>query len=113
MVELILQMTAHAKGIPAMVQALATLMFQARLEAGCLDCQLYAQTANPRVLCYVEQWATPEDMDRQIRSTRFAFLLSTMETAAEAPSLEIRTVSKQCGLDYIRAVRLQGKEGRS
>jgi quinol monooxygenase YgiN len=111
MVELILQITAHAKGVPAMVQALANLMFQAKLEAGCLDCQLYAQTANSRVLHYVEQWATREDMDKQIRSTRFSLLLATLETAAEAPLLEIRTVSEQRGLDYIKALRLSGKQG--
>jgi hypothetical protein len=33
-------------------------------------------------------------------------LLAIMETAPEAPSLEVHTVSEQRGLDYIRAVRL-------
>jgi len=64
MVELILQITAHTKGVTAMVQALASLMFQAKLEVGCLGCQLFAQTANPRALSYVEQWATSEDLER-------------------------------------------------
>jgi hypothetical protein len=33
-------------------------------------------------------------------------LLAIMETAPQAPNLEVRTVAEQRGLDYIRAVRL-------
>jgi quinol monooxygenase YgiN len=105
-VELVLKITVRAKGIPAMIQALAAVMFQARLERGCVDCQLYAETGNPQSLRYVEAWATPQDLESQLRSQRFGMLLAIMETAPEAPSLEVRTVSEQRGLDYIRAVRL-------
>ncbi len=111
MVELILRIKPRPKGIPAMVQALATAMFQARLEAGCVDCQLYADTGNPSALRYMEQWATREDMDAQIRSPRFSTLLAIMETAPEAPDLEIRTVSEQRGLEYVRTIRLKGENG--
>jgi quinol monooxygenase YgiN len=106
--ELVLAISARAKGVPDMVQALATVMFQARLERGCVDCQLCAEIGNPQSLRYVEQWATPQDMESQLRSQRFGMLLAIMETAPEAPSLEVRTVSEQRGLDYIRAVRLGG-----
>jgi len=90
-----------------MVLALADVMFQARLERGCVDCQIYAETGNPQSLCYVEAWATPQAMESQLRSQRFGMLLAIMETAPEAPSLEVRTISEQRGLDYIRAVRLE------
>jgi hypothetical protein len=33
-------------------------------------------------------------------------LLAVMETAARAPGLELRTISDQRGLDYVRTVRL-------
>ena len=89
-----------------MIQALAAVMFQARLDRGCVDCQIYAETGNPQSLRYVEQWASPQDMESQLRSQRFGMLLAIMETAPEAPSLELRTVSEQRGLDYIQAVRL-------
>jgi hypothetical protein len=105
-VELVLQITARAKGIPAMTQALAAVMFQAKLERACVDCQLYAETGNPQSLRYVEQWSTLQDLEPQLRSQRFGMLLAIMETAPEAPSLEVRTISEQRGLDYIRAVRL-------
>ncbi len=93
-----------------MVQALATVVFKARLERACLDCQTYAETANPQSLRYVEQWSTMQDLESQLRSERFGMLLAIMETAPEAPHLEVRTVSEQRGLDYIREVRLRSRE---
>lgn len=89
-----------------MVQALATLMFQTRLERACLDCQLYAETGNPQSLRYVEQWSTLRDLECQLGSDRFGMLLAIMETAAEAPDLKVRTISEQRGLEYVRTVRL-------
>ena len=106
MVELVLKITARAKGIPAMIQALAAVMFQARLERGCVDCQIYAETGNPQSLRYAEEWATVQDLESQLRSQRFGMLLDIMETTPVAPSLEVRTISEQRGLDYVRAVRL-------
>ncbi len=89
-----------------MVQALATVMGQARLQRGCVDCQLYAGSERPRSLFYVEQWATSQDFEAQVRSQRFGMLLAIMETAPEAPELEVRTISERRGLEYIRGVRL-------
>ncbi len=89
-----------------MIRALAEVKFQAELERGCVDCRLYVETASPQSLRYVEQWSSPQDLERQIRSHRFGMLLALMEMASHAPSLEVRTVSEQRGLDYVRTVRL-------
>ncbi len=89
-----------------MIQALATVMGQARLQRGCVACQLYAETGSPRSLLYVEQWATSQDFDVQVRSQRFGMLLAIMETAPEAPHLEVRTISEQRGLEFVRSIRL-------
>ncbi len=89
-----------------MVQALVAVMGQARLQRGCVDCRLYAGSTSPRSLLYVEQWATSQDFEVQVRSQRFGMLLAIMETAPKAPDLEVRTVSEQRGLEYIRTVRL-------
>jgi len=105
-VELVLKIGARARGVSAMIQALAAVMFEAKLERGCVGCQIYAETGNPQSLCYVEQWTTMQDLETQLRSRRCGMLLAIMETAPEAPSLEVRTISEQRGLDFIRAVRL-------
>ncbi len=89
-----------------MVQALATVMGQATLQRGCVDCRLYAQTGDPNSLCYLEQWSTLQDLEVQLRSQRFGMLLAIMETAPQAPALEVRTIADQRGLEYIRSIRL-------
>lgn len=89
-----------------MVESLARLMFQAKLGRGCVDCRLYAETENPQSLLYVEQWATQRDFESQLLSRRFGTLLAIMESAPQAPELEVRTVSEQRGLDYVRSIRL-------
>ncbi len=101
-----LNIQSSATGMPAMIHALAEVVFQANLERGCVDCRLYAETACPQSLHYVEQWSSPQDFERQVQSHRFGMLLAPMETASQAPFLEVRTVSEQRGLDYVRAVRL-------
>lgn len=104
--ELLLRISATAKGLVPMVQSLAKVMFQSKLERGCVDCRLHAETGDPQSLLYVEQWATQRDFESQLLSRRFATLLAIMESAPQAPELEVRTVSEQRGLDYVRSVRL-------
>lgn len=106
MIELVLKITAKASGAPAMVHALESVMFQARLERACVDCRLYAEAGNPQSLLYVEQWSTLRDLESQLRSRRFGMLLAIMETAPQAPALEVRTIAGQRGLEYVSAVRL-------
>ncbi len=89
-----------------MIHALAELMFQAKLERGCLDCRLFVEHAKPQSLHYVEQWFSLQDFEKQLQSERFGMLFTIMETASRAPYLEVRIVSKQRGLDYVRLVRL-------
>ncbi len=89
-----------------MIHALSELMFQAKLERGCLDCRLFVEHAKRQSLHYVEQWSSLQDFEKQLRSERFSMLLALMEMSSQAPWLEIRTVSEQRGLDYVQALRL-------
>lgn len=81
-------------------------MSQARVEHACLDCRLYSETGNAKLLRYVEQWPTLPELESQVRSQRFGMLLAIMETAASPPKLEIRTISEQRDLEYVGTVRL-------
>ncbi len=88
-----------------MLQALRSVMLPAQFEAGSMGSQLYAEAGEVDSLCYMEQWATKEDLEREIRSIRFGRLLAVMETAANLPTLEIRLISDTLGWDYIRRLR--------
>jgi hypothetical protein len=94
-----------------MIQALRSLMVPAQLDRGCGGCWLYVDAMDPRCFCYVEEWATPTDLEREIRSARFTRLLSVMEDAPKPPNLEFRFISKTRGLDYIEEVRPVSESG--
>ena len=106
MIELVLEIAARAGSLPSTVQALGMVKFRAKMEHACLDCRLYAEVGNPKLLHYMEQWPTLQELESQVRSQRFGMLLSIMETAASPPKLEIRTISEQRDLEFVSAVRL-------
>ena len=89
-----------------MVMALRSIMLPARAERGFVSSRIYQEVDAPEVLCYVEEWASPAQMEEQIRSRRFGRLLAVMETAPKKPVLEVRSLSETRGLDYISTIRL-------
>jgi quinol monooxygenase YgiN len=88
-----------------MLQAIRLVMLPAEFEAGSIGCHLYAEAGEADLLFYVEEWATLDDLEREIRSSRFARLLSVMEAADGLPALEIRDVAKTLGWNYVRLLR--------
>lgn len=105
-VQLQLRIISAAGRIQQTIQALRSLMVPAQLDRGCSGCWLYVDNMNSRCLCYVEEWASPADLEREICSARFTLLLSVMEAAPKAPSLEFRFISQTRGLDYVKEIRL-------
>lgn len=80
-------------------------MLPAEFKAGSMGCLLYAETGEADSLCYLEQWATREDVEREICSIRFGRLLAIIESAAGSPTLEINNISETFGWDYIHMLR--------
>ena len=98
-------MKSSAHGAAELVQALRSLMRPARAEKGFLAGQLYLDADDANAVRYEERWQTREDLDDQVRSSRYTRLLTLMESAAEQPSLEFHFVSETHGLEYVAAVR--------
>jgi quinol monooxygenase YgiN len=89
-----------------MISALRSLMLTLQAAPGFLSCHLYQETDDSASLCYVEEWHTQEDLDRQIRSSHFTRLMALMEQSAEQPKLSLNWVAGVKGLEYLAAVRL-------
>jgi quinol monooxygenase YgiN len=89
-----------------MIKVFWLLLGPVRVEPGCVACQLYQEVANEDVLLYVEEWETPEQLERHMRSARYERLLALMEASAQPPVLRYHTVSAARGLEYLEAVRL-------
>jgi quinol monooxygenase YgiN len=89
-----------------MVEVFWTLLGPIRVEPGCLSCGLFAEICNGEGLLYVEEWETPEQLERHMRSARYERLLAVMEASARPPVLRYHTVSGSKGMEYLQAVRL-------
>lgn len=98
--------------VPVEQRAEATRLIRSLLgptsaEPGCIQCTLYADVQNDNVLCYVEEWATEEDLQRHIRSRDYRKLLALMDLSSEPPDLKFRRVRETVGMEYLTQVRLE------
>jgi quinol monooxygenase YgiN len=89
-----------------MAEVFWTLLGPVRVEPGCLACGLYEGICDRDALLYVEEWETPEQLERHMRSARYGRLLAVMETSSRPPVLRYHTISCSKGLEYLQAVRL-------
>jgi quinol monooxygenase YgiN len=92
----------HRAGV---LQALCSLLSPTRVEPGCVRCQLYEDVEEPGSFALVEEWATPTDFERRLRSEAYRHLLMLMELSAEPPGVWFRVVSHTMGMEAIHAAR--------
>ncbi len=76
----------------AMIQTPRSLMPLLQAAPGRPSCRLRAEADDFNAICYVEEWETPEEPDRQIRSGHCTELPSLMEQATEPPDLRLSWV---------------------
>jgi quinol monooxygenase YgiN len=88
-----------------MTAALHTLMVTARAERGCLACSLSTEMGEKATLHYVQDWATEDDLRRQLRSDWFVSFAALMERATSRPDIEFSLHGDMRGLDYVDEVR--------
>lgn len=89
-----------------MAEVFWMLVGPVRVEPGCLACGLYQEACDGDAFLYVEEWESPEQLERHMRSARYERLLAVMEASARPPVLRYHTVSGSKGLEYLQAVRL-------
>jgi quinol monooxygenase YgiN len=106
MVQVTLTMVVYPRRRAEIIQALRSLMLPLQAAPGFIFCRLCQEADDANTICYAEEWHTPEDLDRQIRSSHYTRLLAIMEEAAEPPELRLSWVTDVKGLEYLEAVRL-------
>jgi quinol monooxygenase YgiN len=105
-VQVMLTMVAPPRRTAEMIQALRSLMLPLEAAPGFILCRLYQEADDCNTICYLEEWHSPEDLDRQIRSSHYTRLMTLMESAAEPPEFRLNWVEDAKGLEYLEAVRL-------
>jgi len=104
MVQMTVRLTATTGHASQLVEALHTLMRQARRHTGCTDSHIAADVDEANTFWYVEDWDA-QSLDIDIRTDRFSQMLELIETSARKPKLQFRVFSATMGLDYVKAVR--------
>lgn len=110
MIELHLCLRSHSQRLASLLAALQTLEREATLERGCVETHLFAECRDPQNLCYTEMWDTEENLCLMLRSEHFTRLAELMETAAEPPALDFRTITTIRGLEFAQQARHGHKE---
>jgi quinol monooxygenase YgiN len=82
-------------------RALQQLMIAARASVGCLGCSVSTEMSTQTDVSYVERWASEDLLQRELRSDRFAALVSLMEHATGAARIEFELPGGTRGLDYV------------
>jgi quinol monooxygenase YgiN len=106
MIQVLLTMVAHPRRRAEIIQAFQSIMLPLKAARGFISCRLCQEAGDANTLCYMEEWHTPEDLDRQICSAHYTRLLALIEEAAEPPDLRLNWVTDIKGLEYLEALRL-------
>jgi hypothetical protein len=87
--------------------ALHRVMAAARAQFGCVGCSVTTHVGRHVGLEYVEEWASEDDLRRELLSDRFTSLAALMESATETPHIEFSLPTGLRGLDYVEQVRAE------
>lgn len=87
-----------------LLEAMRGMLEPARVERGCLSYRLYEEVENRNAFLLLEEWATPEDLEKHISTDNQRRLLSLMDLLSEQPDLRFDTVSHTAGMDLMENV---------
>jgi quinol monooxygenase YgiN len=105
MVQLVLKLRVTPGKVSDVIRALRAVALAGQLNRGGVRAQASCDVADPDTVHYLEEWQTPDDAAREVRSARFGRLLELMETAVEPPELQFQFITGVRGLDYVAEVR--------
>jgi hypothetical protein len=86
-------------------------MVEAR-QRGCVACSVATEAGRQVGVQYLEDWATEESLQQELRSDRFTTLAALMESTSEPPVVEFTLPCGTRGLDYVEQVRALGQDVR-
>ncbi len=78
-----------------------------RLKRGCLRCGIYEEYDEDRLILYLEQWQSKEEMNWHIQSNLYLRILNAMDLCVEKPEISFNEVSDTKQLELVEALRLR------
>jgi len=89
----------------AILQILESMMAETSAKLGCTSCGVYEGTGFNRLIVYVEEWTSEEELHRHIQSTLYLRLLTTMDLCEDQPEISFHHVAQTEHLELIETLR--------
>ncbi len=83
------------------LSVLRRLLEPTSCEVGCIRCEVWKSIADERRFRFLTEWQSAADLDRYLESDRFREVLVASELSDEAPVIEIHSISKTRGFEYV------------
>ncbi len=87
------------------VRVLRALIEPTRVETGCISCGLYKDLHDPRIIVWVEEWNTQDDLERHVRSLQYKKVLAAFDMSNSQPEMRFNTVVETKGMQLIAEAR--------
>jgi quinol monooxygenase YgiN len=105
MIHAAVTITAAPDQREGLLQALRSQLSPTRVEPGCERCRLFEDVEETGAFTLVEEWATPADLERRLRSEEYRRLLHLMELSVAPLEVRFEVVSYTRGMEAIHAAR--------
>jgi quinol monooxygenase YgiN len=88
-----------------LVHALRLQMSRTETQPGCIQCILSQDPQEQNIIFYEEAWKGWKDIEKNIRSERFSWILQLMELSIEKPDLSFCDIHETRGMEYVKKLR--------
>jgi quinol monooxygenase YgiN len=92
-----------------LIDALRVQMSRTQAQPGCLECHISQDSEEKNIVLYQEEWNSWHELEKHIRSERFAWILELMEQSSKTPYLKFCDVHQTRGMEYVRKLRKMNK----
>src|SRR4030043_1320744 len=101
MILVIIRMRVIAEKRMELSQTIASLIGSIRTEKGCQRCNFFQSMEDENELSLLEEWDTPKNLKRHLKSERFRVLRGAMNLLQEPYGMMFHTVFNPAGMKEI------------
>lgn len=105
MISMNLRIVPQLRRTAELIHALRLQMSRTEAQPGCIQCRLSQDQRQPNVVFYQEEWDCWTQIEKHIRSERFARILELMELSTVTPELSFCDIHETRGLEYVQQLR--------
>ena len=87
------------------LRILVSIVERTLVESGCINCRIYRDVRENRVILLEELWESHEDLEHHLRTCDFRSILLVVEMAEGPPEIRFDTIANSSGFETIEKAR--------